>query len=70
MHGHDLCFNLIMLKIDIHVRFMIISGVSRISFRGGVQNIFGKVGVFAWCEAPCSARLLGGFGGTLARENF
>ena len=26
-----------------------VSGVSKISFRGGgVQNIFGKVGVFAW----------------------
>ena len=23
----------------------------------GVQNIFGKVGVFAWREAPCSAWL-------------
>ena len=22
---------------------------------GGVQNFFDKVGVFAWCEAPCSA---------------
>ena len=31
------------------------SGVSRISFRGGVQNFFVKVGVFAWREAPCSA---------------
>ena len=31
------------------------SGVSRISFRGGVQNFSGKVGVFAWREAPCSA---------------
>ena len=31
------------------------SGVSRISFRGGVQNFFCKVGVFAWREAPCSA---------------
>ena len=30
------------------------SGVSRISFRG-VQNISGKVGVFAWREAACSA---------------
>ena len=32
---------------------------------GGVQNIFGKVGAFAWGEAPCKAfatRLLGGFG--------
>ena len=44
------------------------SGVSRISFRGGVQNFFGKVGVFAWrFEAT---RLLGGFGGMLPRENF
>ena len=33
-----------------------ISGVSRILFRGGgVQNFSGKVGVFAWREAPCSA---------------
>ena len=30
------------------------SGVFRISFRG-VQNCSGKVGVFAWREAPCSA---------------
>ena len=29
------------------------SGVDFIS--GGVQNIFGKVGVFAWRFAPCSA---------------
>ena len=29
------------------------SGLSRMSVRGGgVQNIFGKVGVFAWREAP------------------
>ena len=33
----------------------IVSGVSRISFRGGVQNFFVKVGVCAWREAPCSA---------------
>ena len=33
------------------------SGVSRISFRGGVQNFPGKVGEFAWREAPCSAWL-------------
>ena len=32
-----------------------LSGVSRILFRGGVQNFSGKVGVFAWREAPCSA---------------
>ena len=32
-----------------------VSGVSRISFRGGVQNFSGKVGVSAWREAPCSA---------------
>ena len=32
------------------------SGVSRISFRGGVQNISGKLGVLNACrEAPCSA---------------
>ena len=31
------------------------SGVSRNSFRGGVQIFFVKVGVFAWHEAPCSA---------------
>ena len=24
-HGHDLCFNLILLKTDIHVRFMVMS---------------------------------------------
>ena len=45
---------------------MATSGVSRISFWGRVQNFSGKVGVFA----PCSARLLGGFGGMLLRENF
>ena len=44
-------------------------------FGGGVQNITGKVGVFAWREAPYAARgeatrLLGGFGGMLPRENF
>ena len=33
----------------------VFSGVSRISFRGGVQNFSGKVWVFAWREAPCSA---------------
>ena len=49
-------------------------GVSRISFRG-VQNIFGKVGVFAWRGSHHAARgkatrLLGGFGGMLPRENF
>ena len=27
------------------------SGVSRISFRGRVQNIYGKVGLFEWREA-------------------
>ena len=41
---------------------------------GGVQNIFVKVGVFAWREAPCSAwrstHLLRGFGGMLTREFF
>ena len=31
------------------------SGVSRISFRGGVQTFSGKVGVFARREAPCNA---------------
>ena len=50
------------------------SGVSRILFRGGVQIFLGKVGVFAWREAPCSAwratRLLVGFGGMLPREIF
>ena len=35
--------------------FNLASGVSRISFRGGVPNFSGKVGVFAWREAPCSA---------------
>ena len=35
---------------------VIVSGVSKISFRGGgAQNIFEKVGAFAWREAPCSA---------------
>ena len=32
------------------------SDVSMISFRGGGgQNIFGKMWIFAWREAPCSA---------------
>ena len=52
----------------------ICSGVSRISFRGGgIQNIFGKAGVFAWREAPCSAWQshvfsIGWFGGMLPRK--
>ena len=33
---------------------------------GGVQNIFGKVGVSAW-QSPAFVR---GFGGMLSRENF
>ena len=37
------------------LKLQITSGVSRISFRGGVQIFPGKVGVFAWREAPCSA---------------
>ena len=44
----------------------IISGVSRISFRGGgggVQNIFGKVEAFAWREAR-------EFGGMFAEKIF
>ena len=46
----------------------IASGVSRISFRG-VQNFFGKLGVFnAWrCEAT---RLLGGSGACSPEKNF
>ena len=47
------------------------SGVPRISFRGGggggVQNIFGKVGLFA---LRFVTRLLGGFGGMLPQEFF
>ena len=43
-------------------------------FGGGVQNFSGKVGVFAWREAPCSAwrnrEFARGFGGMLPRENF
>ena len=62
------------VKIESNCVMTINSGVSRISFRGGVQNFSGKVGVFAWREAPCSAwqshALLGGFGGMLTRENF
>ena len=49
-----------------------ISGVSRILFRG-VQNFSGKVGVFAWREAPSSAwrshAFVRGFGGMLPLEN-
>ena len=41
---------------------------------GGVQNIFVKVGVFAWREAPCSAwqshAFVRGLGGMLPREFF
>ena len=34
---------------SVKINALTVSGVSRISFRGGgVQNIFGKVGVFAW----------------------
>ena len=44
----DKAYNLIIL-------YILNSGVSRISFRGGVQNFSGKGGVFAWREAPCSA---------------
>ena len=36
-------------------KYTMTSGVSRISFRGGVQKFSGKVGEFAWREAPCSA---------------
>ena len=43
-------------------------------FGGGVQNISGKVGVFAWREAPCSAWRSYTFGrgvrGHAPRENF
>ena len=57
---------------------MLLSGVSRISFRGGgggVQNIFEKVGVFAWREALYATsgnatRLLEGFRGMLPRFFF
>ena len=42
-------------KSNINTQAHTHSGVSRISFRGGVQNFSGKVGVFAWREAPCSA---------------
>ena len=55
----------------------ICSGVSRISFRegGGIQNIFGKVEVFAWRETPCSAWqshvfAIEWFGGMLPQKNF
>ena len=40
----------------------LISGVSRISFRGG--------SIFFWKSVGEAARLLGGFGGMLPRENF
>ena len=42
-------------KMYFHPYECVDSGVSRISFRGGVQNFSGKVGEFAWREAPCSA---------------
>ena len=47
------------------------SGVSRISFRGGgvVQNIFGKMGIFAAARGEARG-LLGGFGGMFPREIF
>ena len=37
---------------------------------GGVQNIFVKVGVFAWRLRGEATRLLRGFGGMFPRENF
>ena len=41
---------------------------------GGVQNVFRKVGVFAWRFAPCSARrnhaFVRGFGGMLPEKFF
>ena len=41
---------------------------------GGVQNFSGKVGVFVWREAPCSAwrshAFARGVRGMLPRENF
>ena len=49
MHQWYGSFMLLFNKIDLY------SDVSRISFRGVVQNFSGKVGVFAWREAPCSA---------------
>ena len=56
---------------------MLLSGVSRILFRGGggVQNIFEKVGVFAWREALYAtsgnaSRLLEGFRAKLPRTFF
>ena len=36
--------------LGIHNQITISSGVSRISFWGGVQIFSGKVGVFAWRE--------------------
>ena len=44
----------IIFTVKKHKPLLKVSGVSRISFRA-VQNIFGKVEVFAWCDAPCSA---------------
>ena len=54
---------------------MLLSGVSRISLGRGVQNIFEKVGVFAWREAlyatsDNATRLLEGFRGMLPRIIF
>ena len=50
------------------------SGVSRISFRGGLKYFWKSGGICnAWREAIriiLAMRLLGGFGGMLPRENF
>ena len=61
-------------EVGLDKLYNLCSGVSRISFRGGVQKFSGKVGEFAWREAPCSAwqshAFARGFGGMLPRENF
>ena len=50
---------------------MTISGVSRISFRGGVQNFMEKWGYLHGASRHAArgeaTRLLGGFGGNLVR---
>ena len=62
----------------IHVPFMYvihtISGVSRISFRGGFKIFLVKCGYLHGAKRHAArgeaTRLLGGFGGMLPRENF
>ena len=62
--------------IDISIIYQTynISGVSRISFRGGFKNFLEKWGNLHGAKRHAArgeaTRLLGGFGGMLPRENF